>query len=264
MSSGIDPKQYWEDRLTRNFNDRGVGDIGLPESYNRCLYGVRRWVFQRAMRLAGIRPAEAKVVDIGSGTGFYIRNWVDAGVSDLTGCDITQVAVDQLSQNYPGVAFRQADIGDSMNPFPKESFDCVSSFDVLFHIIDDRRFAAAIQNIAGMLKQNGVFLYSDNLVCEAFNVKHQVGRTETTILESLERAGLTVEHRIPMFVLMNDPVRSRSRLLKKAFSLIYQLASWSSAMGMLVGCGLLPIELLLTRIIRHGPSTEVLVCRRTR
>lgn len=262
MSADLDPKQYWEDRLATNFNDRGVGDIGLPESYNRFLYSVRRRVFRRAVRLAGIKAELANVLDVGSGTGFYIGNWQDFAVRNLSGSDITLVAVEQLSQKYTNVRFRQVDIGDTEVPWPSESFDCVSSFDVLFHIVEDNRFATAIHNIASVLKPKGVFLYSDNLVGEAFNVRHQVGRTEATILQTLNSAGLTVEHRIPMFVLMNDPVRSRSRILRKAFSLTYRFASKSSLMGMLVGSILYPVELLLTKMLRDGPSTEVLVCRR--
>lgn len=262
MSADIDPKQYWENRLAENFNDRGVGDIGLPESYNRFLYRVRRRVFRRAVKLAGIKAEQAKVLDVGSGTGFYIGNWLGVGVLDLSGSDITQVAVDQLSQKYTTVPFRQVDIGETAVPWPTATFDCISSFDVLFHIVDDNRFTIAIQNIASLLKPKGVFLYSDNLVREAFNVRHQVGRTEAMILQALNAAGLTVEHRIPMFVLMNDPVRSRSRLLRKVFSLTYRIASKSSRMGLLVGSILYPLELLLTKLLRDGPSTEVLVCRR--
>lgn len=263
MVTDIDPKQYWENRLAENFNDRGVGDIGLPETYNRFLYRVRRAVFRRALRISGIQAKIAKVVDVGSGTGFYIRNWLDAGVSDLTGCDITRFAVDQLAQKFPGVAFQQIDIGETSVALPSASFDCVSSFDVLFHIVDDNRYASALANIASLLKPNGVFLYSDNLVGEAFNVRHQVGRTESVILESLARAGLMVERRIPMFVLMNDPVRSRSRLLRKGFSLTYRFASKSPLMGNLVGGVLYPAELFLTGIVRRGPSTEVLICRKS-
>jgi SAM-dependent methyltransferase len=262
MPAAIDPQQYWEDRLTEHFNDRGVGDIGLPESYNRFLYNVRRTVFRRAARLAGINAERSKVLDVGSGTGFYIHNWLDIGVKDLTGSDITQFAVDQLGRKYAKVVFRQLDIGNTTVPWPSGTFDCVSSFDVLFHIVEDERFVAAIHNIAGLLKPGGVFLFSDNLVHESFNVRHQVGRTEDTILKTLDQAGLTVEYRIPMFVLMNDPVRSRSRLVKKAFSLIYRYASKSSLMGTLIGGSLYPFELLLTKLLKNGPSTEVLVCRR--
>ena len=109
MPVAIDPKQYWEDRLAENFNDRGVGDIGLPESYNRFLYSVRRRVFRRAVQLAGIKADSSKVVDVGSGTGFYIRNWLDVGVCDLSGSDITQVSVDQLRREYANVPFCQVD-----------------------------------------------------------------------------------------------------------------------------------------------------------
>lgn len=262
MNQSIDTKSYWESRLAENFNDRGVGDIGLPETYNRFLYRVRHHVFTRAVKLARLDVAGSKVIDFGSGTGFYIQNWLQAGCKQLSGSDLTEVAVGNLSSKYPGVGFQQIDIGAETIPVESESFDAVSCFDVLFHVVDDVCYDRAIRNISGSLKAGGVFLYSDNLMLQAFDVTHQVGRTETTIIDKLKEHGFEIEARIPMFVLMNDPVRTRSRILRKTFSMIYRLACRSSMMGRIVGGMAYVPELVLTKMLRKGPSTEVLVCRK--
>jgi SAM-dependent methyltransferase len=262
MTERIDPKSYWEERLTQNFNVRGVGDIGLPETYNNFLYRIRGHVFRRAVKVSGIKSGSANVVDVGSGTGFYIKQWLDVGVSQLTGLDLTHVAVDRLRAHFSNIEFREIDIGENDVSLAKGAFDCVSSFDVLFHIVEDLRFQSALKNIASVLKPDGVFLYSDNLIQTAFNVTHQVGRTEQSILEALAAAGFVVEHRIPMFVLMNDPVRSRSRVHRKFFSTVYRLACRSATAGAIVGALLYFPELLLTRFSDIRPSTEVLICRK--
>ena len=262
MNQPIDTKSYWESRLAANFNDRGVGDIGLPETYNRFLYRVRHHVFRRALKLAKLDVAGSKVIDFGSGTGFYIRNWLQAGCKQLSGSDLTEVAVGNLSSKYPGVGFQQINIGAETIPVEPESFDAVSCFDVLFHVVDDVCYDKAIRNISASLKPGGVFLYSDNLMLQAFDVTHQVGRTETTIIDKLKEHGLEIEARIPMFVLMNDPIRTKSRILRKAFSMTYRLACRSSMMGRFVGVLAYLPELALTKMLKKGPSTEVLVCRK--
>ncbi len=262
MNQSIDTKSYWESRLAENFNDRGVGDIGLPESYNRFLYRVRRQVFKRALKLARLDVANAKVIDFGSGTGFYIRNWMETGCKDLCGSDLTEVAVKNLSSEFPTVSFQQIDIGAERIPVAPSSYDAASCFDVLFHVVDDVCYDRAILNIATSLKKDGVFLYSDNLLLRAFDVTHQVGRTEATIVEKLKEHGFEIEARIPMFVLMNDPVRTKSRLLRKLFSLAYRFACISPLTGTLVGGAIYLPELFLTKALSNGPSTEVLVCRR--
>ena len=35
-------------------------------------------------------------LDVGSGTGFYVQAWRDLGAGSVTGCDLTQAAVDRL------------------------------------------------------------------------------------------------------------------------------------------------------------------------
>ena len=258
-----DSQHYWEQRLSKNFNDKGVGDIGLPESYNHYLYQIRKLVFKRAVSISALQTPDAKILDVGSGTGFYIKNWLALGAKQLEGSDITRVAVDNLRHRFPSVRFTQADIGDNNSQWQSDSFDCISTFDVLFHITDDTRYSSAINNIANILKPNGTFLYSDNLIRKPFNVNHQVGRTEASILQNLNRAGFRIMARIPMFVLMNDPVRSESKLLKKSFSTIYRIASMSSSTGRILGMALYPLETALTKLVKNGPSTEVLICQKT-
>ena len=46
MDTSFDPQAYWEERLTDNFNLKGVGDVRLPEIYNQFLYKVRGHVFR--------------------------------------------------------------------------------------------------------------------------------------------------------------------------------------------------------------------------
>jgi SAM-dependent methyltransferase len=263
-ASKFEPASYWEDRLSAHYNEQGVGDIGLPVSYNAYLYAVRRRVFRRVARALELPPAASRVLDIGPGTGVYIDEWRRWGAMQVTGADITRTAVDALSAKFPDARFVQADVGEAQLPAPLSpgAFDVVSAFDVLFHIVDDVRYDRAIGNIAELLRPKGWFLYSDNLVARPSEMAHFVTRSERTILDTLTRHGFRIVRRVPMFVLMNDPTRTDSRVLRKAFNLVYRAARRGPLAGKLVGGALYPLELLLTQVVSHGPGTEILLCQR--
>lgn len=254
---------YWEERLSAHYNERGVGDIGLSRSYNSRLYDVRRRVFRRLVRHLPLSAAQTAVLDIGSGTGVYIEEWQRWGAREITGFDITQTAVEHLTRRFPAARFVKSDIGDPLPPSaPPARYEVISAFDVLFHIVEDERYDRAIGNIASFLSPGGWFLYSDNLVERPSRLSHYVSRTEGEIVSTLRRNGLEIRHRVPMFVLMNDPVRTRSRLLRRWFSMVYRIASRSEAWGRAAGAALYPLELAATRIVQAGPCTEVLLCQR--
>ena len=142
-------------------------------------------------------------------------------------------------------------------------YNVVSAFDVLFHIVDDARYQQALQNIFNALSPRGWFLYSENLVPHESRLSHYVSRSETTVLDSLRQNGFEVHSRAPVFFFMNDPVRTRNRIFRRWYSLLHRVAGSGEMIGGLVGAALYPVELAATRIVKHGPGTEMLLCRRT-
>ena len=254
---------YWENRLRASYDEKGVGDIGLSRAYNAHLYSVRRRVFRRCVSKLPIDPSTANVLDIGSGTGVYVEEWRRWGASSVTGMDITTTAVERLRARFPEFSFAQNDIGESTQAEEiRSKFDIASAFDVLFHIVDDDRYQQALRNIAGSLKSRGWFLYSENLVPNESRLSHYVSRNESTILGALRTTGFEIVSRMPVFVLMNDPVRTESRLLRRWYTFVHRMAA-GERIGGALGAALYPIELAATKIVRHGPGTEILVCRRT-
>ena len=148
--------QYWEGRLKQGL--KGVGYIGLGEQYNRWLYRVRRHVFlSYAKYISGLN--QARILDIGSGTGFYIERWRELGVKSITGIDIAKASVETLTKKYPDHYFLRLDISERLEIITARQFDIVSAFDVLFHIVNDVRFERAIQNIYRQLKPGGIFIF---------------------------------------------------------------------------------------------------------
>jgi len=262
--SPFDADAYWENRLRASYDERGVGDIGMSRAYNSYLYSIRRRVFRRCVSRLPINPSTTHVLDIGSGTGVYVDEWRRWGAAKVTGVDITPTAVERLKAAFPAFRFIQSDIGDGLQPSElTRGYDVVSAFDVLFHIVDDARYRQALENIFNALNPRGWFLYSENLVPHESRLTHYVSRSERTILDSLRRNRFEIVSRAPMFVFMNDPVRTRNRLVRRWYSLLHRVAGSGEIVGRLVGASLYPLELAATRLVKHGPGTEILVCRRT-
>jgi SAM-dependent methyltransferase len=256
----FDAEGYWSDRLGREFSLEGVGYLGLGESYNRWMYAVRRRVFRDVVK--GRVDSSASVLDVGTGTGFYVELWRELGVRQVTGSDLTAVAVEELGKRFPDSNFLALDLTE---PLMREvgPFDAISAMDVLFHIVDDDGYAQAIKNLVTMLAPGGILVLTENLLHgRTERGRHQTSRSFEAVVSLLTAAGFDVELRRPVFVLMNTPVDSDSALLEKSWKAVNILVRGHSRRGWAVGAALYPLELALGRLLENGPSTEIVVCRK--
>jgi len=259
-------RDYWERRLRDNFSLEGVGYLRLGRRYNEWMYRIRGEVFDRVVaEETAAMPRPLAVLEVGAGTGFYVERWLALGAK-VTGVDLTDVAIQNLARRFPQGRFLQADIGAPLRGSLADAvddFDVVSAFDVLFHIVDDAAYTRALENIAHLLKPGGLFIWSDNFVHQAaIRVDHQVSRSLPEIETALDRAGFEVVRRVPMFVLMNYPADTSSRLARWAWTAMVAPALLSDRLGGLLGRLLYPIERRLLRSRKESSSTELMVCRR--
>jgi SAM-dependent methyltransferase len=268
MSEGVqqrsfDPTRYWQERLAADYSLGSTGWKTLGEAFNKWSYAVRARVFTRVAGDVVPAPEGASVLDVGSGTGFYLDLWQRLGVGRVSGSDLTPVAVEQLARRFPTASIQKVDIGDAELPLPTRAYDAISVIDVLYHIVDDRRYVRALSNLSGLLKPDGALLLTENLVSQSSRAAHQVTRSRDWILFALDQAGLVVVREQPIFFLMNTPVSSDNRLLHKWWSLVTRFVPRHEAIGWTVGAVLFPIDLGLGRLAagRHAPSTTLLVCR---
>lgn len=257
-------RDYWEDRLKEGLDLHRVGYLGLGRYYNDWLYKIRRKVFDLRMKSLGLDFRVLNVLDIGSGTGFYIDRWKELGVETVIGTDITDISVEELKRKYPAGEFYQVDIGGDIEDIGKRRFDIVSAFDVLFHIIDDERHSNAIDNIHSILNPGGLFVFSDNFLHgEAIRSEYQVSRSLNEIERILNDAGFEIMGRYPMFVLMNYPIDSESRALKKLWQVMTKVVSINEKIGWLAGMMLYPLELICISLMKESPTTEMMICRKS-
>jgi 2-polyprenyl-3-methyl-5-hydroxy-6-metoxy-1,4-benzoquinol methylase len=259
QSRQFDPKSYWESRLGQKFSLAGVGDIRMPLSYNQVLYALRGNAFKKALRFVG---KSAQVLDVGSGSGFYIDQWKQTGAS-VTGSDLTNTAVANLAEKYPECSFVEWDAGSVGLPGDKR-FDAISAFDVFFHIVDDARYSQAIANVSSLLKPGGHFLYSDYFMRgEEKRMEHIAFRSRQRIDQVMTKNGLREVARIPVFWMMNSPVVTDSRIPRKAFNVLLRLAGRSELFGTLFGWAAYPVERLMLAMTRRATGTELVVYKKS-
>jgi SAM-dependent methyltransferase len=262
--SDFDAHAYWEQRLAADYSLTGVGFRRLGPSFNVWAYKVRRERFRGAVRRLSLDPVGADVVDIGSGTGFYVACWQELGAK-VTGMDLTETAVEQLSKAYPDASFVRGDVSapEVVGQFGAGSADAVSAMDVLFHIVDDAAFERALANVRDVLRPGGYFLYSDLFVHgKAQRVAHRVARPLVDIERAMDRCGFEIIERTPLFVLLNEPLDTRNLLYKWLWYGAGRLISSSDRLGAVAGRRLYPLEIKLTSRLKESPTTELMVCRR--
>jgi SAM-dependent methyltransferase len=262
MTSSDESRTFWESRLDEDWSETGVGYRALGRRFNTWIYRIRREVFLREAGALDLDWPRTRVLDVGSGTGFYVQAWRDLGAASVTGCDLTQAAVDRLRMRFPNARFHRLDIADPGDTLAAGAFDVASCVDVLFHISDDERYVAALESIARAVRPGGYFVLSENFVHRSVERSpNQVNRTIGWITDALDQAGFDVIRRAPMLVLMNAQVDA-GPAWRKLWGGALRAATLTEATGWLAGAALYPLERRLVRNRRESPTTEIMVCRR--
>lgn len=262
----FDTERYWQNRLSADDSLVGVGFSTLGHRYNGWIYRMRRDVFMDRVPKLGIDLPNARVLEIGPGTGFYIDLWHRLGVREVTGVELAPVAVERLAARYPQHSFVQGDVGAADAPIETGAYDVVTAFDVMYHIVDEVMFEQALANIARSLRPGGLFMVADHFLHhEQSNsriAEPYVNRTLARYEDALARHGLEIVQRRPMFVLMNAPPDSRSRLRRAWWLAVAGTASLAEPLGFALGAALYPIERQLVRHRAESASSELMICRR--
>lgn len=261
-----DPKAFWSGRLEKDFSLSGVGYIGLGVPFNEALYAQRERVLLRVLRREGIALRGATIVEYGPGTGFYTSIFAREGAAMVDGLDITDVSARELAARFPQYRFAQADITAPLAIEPG-SADIVAAFDVLFHVVDEDRFAAALANAAAALRPGGALLVSDLFlhVAPATTAAYYIPRTLARWEAALDAAGFDIVGRDPIFVTMHPPLDASGRtrrVLSGLWERVTRRLKKHPKDGRFIGAVLGFADRLLCRIVGDGPSTELLVARR--
>jgi SAM-dependent methyltransferase len=262
----FDPRSYWDRRLRRNWTLHGVGLLAATPAWNQALYRVRRHVFQRVAAALDMDLTNASVLEVGPGTGFYLRQWKKQGVRDLSGVDIAASAVAQLGKKFPRVKLFCGDVSEDVSAVREshpEGFDVISAFDVLFHVMDDEKYEQAFRNVESLLAPGGWFVFSEKFVHRQTQrrpnyVNRSIEQTTAAVLD----AGLVPVRRLPMFYLMTYPSDAAWSWQRTLHRRVVQPFTTSQRWGAVAGAVLGGIDLVLTAMVTESPTTEIMICRK--
>ena len=203
MTGQYEPKTYWETRLKDHFTARGVGHIGFGNDYNRWLYRRKKTCIEAAFRRVSLVGKD--VLDVGCGTGFFVE-WYLARGARICGIDITDVSVQRLRNRFEG-QFKTENIGNSPFDGFGKKFDVVNAWDVFYHIVDDKEFECALQNIKNSMKDGGLLLFTDFLgeTSDVPIADHVKGRRFETYSKSLKPRGFRLIESRPLYKFLNQP-----------------------------------------------------------
>jgi len=193
-----DPREFWDRRLSEHFDLRGTGETGLSLAYNQACYALRRSVLDRALGGAGVDPRGLTVLDVGCGSGFFTRYYLERGAR-VTGLDIAPTSIERLRERHPEARFVLGDVSET--PLA-ESFDVINAFDVLYHITDDARWEIAVRHLAAAVKPGGLLLLTDTFA-DAGGASHNKARSLDRYRALLTPAGLEVREIRATHVLLN-------------------------------------------------------------
>ena len=150
------PEQYWRERHKRHgFAYRGVGNWTQSEEENTEEYKKERAIFLEFCKKHGIDFSKVKMLDVGCGTGIFAEVFRDNGGTDYLGIDITDVLFEGLAERFPTFKFKKLDVGRQKL---EGKFDLIIMISVAQHIVDEKLFSFAMQNIREHLAENGTFI----------------------------------------------------------------------------------------------------------
>jgi SAM-dependent methyltransferase len=117
--------------------------------YVSYMQGVERSLL-RGLDDAGVSLADARVLDVGCGSGYFLHRLRDYGAGEAHGIDLMEDRIAAGRKRYPAL---QLQVGSATElPFADGEFDLVTQFTCLSSILDDDvRLAAAseMQRVSG-------------------------------------------------------------------------------------------------------------------
>ena len=206
----FDPGAYWASRVGYGADLAAVGHRSMGPVYNGQIYARRIEVLEHFVhRHFHQSIPNLRVLDVGCGSGFYTEYWQSRGVTEYTGLDISASSVAGLSAKYPAYKFIHADISERLacSAIDVRKFDVITVFDVLYHIVDDQRFEAAVSNIASFVRAKGHVLVMDQLCGHDYQISRHVRyRARGRYLEILDAKALTLVEQEPLFHFLVPPI----------------------------------------------------------
>jgi len=197
-------RTYFDKRLHVWPNLRGTGHRRFSLEYNEAMYQVASDRLKTALNRNQIFLRDKKVLDIGPGVGYFIQKYIEWGAKEVVAIDIAPTSIQILREKFPGQRFIEGDISQ-YDLTLENNFDLVFAISVIFHITDDGRFEASLENMCRAVKPGGYLI-----VVDSFSKPIIPGGTHVRLRPFgvyspiLEKNGFKVIEKTPMYFVMGN------------------------------------------------------------
>jgi SAM-dependent methyltransferase len=190
---GYDPKAIYSRLYNKSFDLAASGYPKLALTFNTWLYRNFSRALINLLRDCGIEIRGARVLELACGSGYFTESFRRMEPAALTGVDLAPESVERLSEWHKSYTFVEADITDPGLDLPGKPFDFASAFNVVFHILDDKKFKQAIINMGRHLDKGGWAIINDSLPPTSTGPRGHVRfRSLDMFEEALMEAGLEI------------------------------------------------------------------------
>ncbi len=189
-------------------NAQGPQDAGYSSGVEDALIYPAYQQLLAEINLPGTGPA---VLDVGCGSGRWVR-FLNHTLRPrrLVGVDFTQASIDLLQKlhppaDHPTLQFVRGDITDPAWDL-SEKFDLINVANVLFHIPEADRFAAALLNLRKHLAPGGRIISTEYLPRSTMRTHWMLVRSRYEWISAAAAAGLKVQAIRAVGFFCNDPM----------------------------------------------------------
>ena len=170
----IKARKLEESRIRTVYSQRDLTGKRLLYRWHReevlfNIYRFRTVVASMLARSAYLDLSEIEALDVGCGTGSWLRTLVEWGASPehLHGIDLLQERIDSARSIIPQIDFQLASGYDI--PFPNDSMDLISAHTVFSSILNADARRALAQEMNRVLTDSGIVLIYDYRVSDPRN-----------------------------------------------------------------------------------------------
>jgi SAM-dependent methyltransferase len=184
--------------------DKAVYAVEAQVEETHWWFVGRRRLISRLLEELGV-SRDARVIDVGSGTGTNLRMLREIGFRDVTGLDASPVAIQFCHEKKLGPV-EQGDV--CQLPFESERFELVLATDIIEHVDRDDLAVAEIHRV---LRPGGMAIITVPAFASLFGLQDEVSQHKRRyrmegLRSVIEKAGLRVERSFHFNYLLFAPI----------------------------------------------------------